>query len=84
MNLKDVVERDEMKLFSMEQLFEVAEKYGNITMFSHNTDKTYKIKIEFETIPGIALTADSGYQTSITTALIEAMNRANQIRNQFK
>ena len=84
MGTHDVITREGMKLSSLEELVTAAETLGKITIFQSD-DKTWSAYIKFETIPGTVLKAESGFNhPTMSIALIEAMNNAQKIRNQFK
>lgn len=70
---------------SLEQLFDRAASYGKIHLHQSDIDRKFSFTIEFESIPGTKLEAKSGYgHTAIQSAIIEAIIKAEKIREQFK
>ena len=65
---------------SLEELFEIAQKYGNIRLFQCDSDRTFSAVIEFMTIKNTKLEAKSGFRhKDIRTALIAVIEAAQQI-----
>ena len=73
---------------ALESLFERAESYGAVSVFSDrenkNRSKSYRVDITFNTKAGISLSAKSNFGMSLATALVQAIARAEEIRGQFK
>lgn len=76
---------DELREKSLEDLFEETRRYGHITLFENNRDRTFYFCIEFESVPGTTMKAKSefGHET-IASAIVEAVDRAKQMVAQFK
>lgn len=73
---------------SLETLFAQAENYGVVNIFSDkslpNRAFSYRASIHFFTAQGIDLEAKSEFGMSLPAALTQAIERAEQIRSQFK
>ena len=70
---------------TLEQLFDRAVSYGNIHLYQSDIDRKFSFTIEFESIPGTKLEAKSGHgHTTIQSAIIGAIIKAEKIREQFK
>lgn len=77
---------ERLRALTVEQLFERAESFGNVGIFSSRGKRPpncYKCSIEFESIPGTSLEAKSEFGRSLPDALIEAIDRAERIVEKF-
>ena len=64
---------------SLTDLFKEAERYGSIGIFTSPESvppKCYRVSINFETSPGIQLSAASDFRMEIHEAMIMAISRA--------
>jgi len=62
------------------ELFDIAQQYGNITLFQCSKDRTFNVRITFMTINHAELIAQSGYRhDTISKALIKAIEKAEEI-----
>ena len=69
----------------LEELFELAQQYGNITIFQCHNDRTFIAQITFETIAHATLEASSGHNIeTINEALIKAIEKAEEIVQSLK
>lgn len=65
---------------NLEELFDIAQQYGNIDLFQNSTDRTFNVRITFMTIDHAELIALSGYgHGTISKALIKAIEKAEEI-----
>lgn len=75
-------EGEHLRSLTVEQLFEEAERFGNVVIFSSDRERPpacYRCKIEFDSIPGTRLEAKSEFNRTLPDALIEAIDRAKRI-----
>ena len=71
--------------YSLEELFELAQQYGNIDLFQNVTDRTFSVNITFQTIKHAELKAMSGFgNKTIEGAICAAIKQAEIIVAQFK
>lgn len=75
-----------LEAMTLEELMDAAMSFGNIYLFQSDTDRCFNFQIAFRTtVQGAELCARSGYKhDSIKSAVIEAIIRAEQIKQQFK
>lgn len=59
-------------------LWKMAESYGIVTVVQH-PDKTYKVRIKFQTLSGIVLEATSDWPNSVVEAFHQALEKARII-----
>ena len=73
---------------SLESLIATAEGYGTLRMSQFRAEggkpSGYWVRIEFWTITGIKLEAESDFRVPLVTGLQQAIERAEKIRGQFK
>lgn len=69
---------------TLKLLLEIAMKHGHIYLHQLDDGK-FHFKISFETVPGTCVEAKSGFNhTTIEDAVIAAIEKAAEIRAQFK
>lgn len=73
---------ERLRSLSLEELFSHAEQFGRVHIYS--SEKTappsrYHARIEFDSIPGTSLKASSEFKLPIAQALMQAIDRAEQI-----
>lgn len=67
----------------LDQLFEEAMRFGEISLFQRDTG--FSFWIEFHTTTGCMLKAHSGHgHGTISSAIIAAINKAREIKGQFR
>lgn len=70
---------------SLEDLFEIAQQYGNINVYQCDRDRTFCTSITFMTIDHAELKATSGFRhKTIRAALIKAIEKAEEIIGSLK
>lgn len=73
---------------SLESLIATAEAYGVVKMYGIQAEGKYPggywVKVEFDTVTGTSLCAESDYRLPLAVALRQAIDRAEVIRKQFK
>jgi hypothetical protein len=70
---------------TLEDLFAEASTYGHIYLHEDKKDRTFHLRITFESIPGTSLEAKSDFnRPTIADALIQAITRAKEMAAQFK
>lgn len=74
----------ELSEHTIDQLLEKAQQYGRISLWQCE-NKTFHFGIKFATIEGTGLNAESSYhESTIKSAIIAALIKAEKIREQFK
>lgn len=72
---------------TLEQLFERAEKFGRIHVYSakHTAPPArYNVSIKFDSIPGTEVEASSDFRLTIYDAFVMAISRAESIVAAYK
>lgn len=65
---------------NLEQLFDVAQQYGNVDLFQDESDRAFSCTITFMTIKHTKLQAESGWKhRTPSAALIAAIQKAEKI-----
>lgn len=85
--IQALVPRSSAKQLSFEELWAEAEQYGAVRIWSRPEDplpNKYHCTIEFGTIAGTKLSAESAYFRPLLDALGEAVDKARLIADQFK
>ena len=78
---------ERLKGLTLEELFEAAAKFGAISVYSSDTEPhpdRYRVKIQFDSIPGTKVEATSEFGQNIFMAFIQAIDRAERIVEQYK
>ena len=73
---------DRFSRLTLEQLFGYAEQFGRVYIFSSDSaapPECYSATIEFNSIPGVALKATSEFKLPLSFALMQAIDRAEQV-----
>jgi hypothetical protein len=77
---------EQLDELTLEQLFTRAEMFGNVRIHSsknHRPPACYHCTIEFESIPGTSVTAESEFRRTLPDSLIEAITRAEKIVEKY-
>ena len=70
---------------TLEMLLDIAETYGVVTIFgTSGTPRCYRVDIDFITQKGTKLYASSDRELPLKPAFAQAIERAEEIRGQFK
>lgn len=84
---EDVASAKAADPLSLDDIWAQAEAFGRVRIHSSNDaplPNRYHCVIEFETIPGCTLEAASKYRLPLKAAIIEAIEAARKITNQFR
>lgn len=78
------LQAEQLRALTLEQLMAEATKLGRIHLYQSKKG-AFSFTIEFETIPGCNLEAESGFgHETISSAVIASIEKAMQIKGQFK
>lgn len=76
-----------LEALTIEELFREAEQFGSVRVFGNANKRPpscYRITIEFRTMRGMNLDAQSEFDMTLRAGLIQVIERAERVAAQFR